>query len=357
MTPNGNLERYIMNRMNVKNLLAAFALLAAMMPPVTKASAQPAAVEPKVDGQTTTPAAPEITLIEPGAEPRQELRITPRIGLVQTLVMRMQLTMSMKMGAQEFPTPAMPAMLVTMEMKVGEVSPEGDISYGLRVTDATVDAGPDGEGIQAELAEALEPVKKLTGGGVVSSRGITKSVKLAFPADMPSATAQAMSGLTDQIGQIGSPFPAEAVGIGAKWRVKSKLKSQGMSIDQSSTYTLKDFRDGTAFMEMTMEQTAAPQPVAAPGLPEGVTLELKSLASTGTGSTEFPLSWIVARKGTSKASTELALKITQGEQASDMTQIVKVEVTITGEEAKAEAPAASEPGDETKKEPVKDPVK
>lgn len=315
--------------------VAAFAAIA-QQPEAVK----PAPVEQKVEA----PAAPEITLVEAGAEPRRELRMTPRADVTETCTMRMKMSMTMKMGEQEMPAQDMPAMVMVMGMKVGSVSPEGDISYDLSVSDCRVEAGAGGNEMMVQaMSEALLPLKRLTGTGVVTSRGINKAVKLKFPEDMPEAAAAAMGGLTDQMGQIGSPLPVEAVGVGAKWRVKTKVKSQGLSIDQTATYTLKEIGDGGLLkLDVVMEQGAAPQKVNSPGIPPGIDVELKSLASTGNGSSEFVLTSIVPRKVEMKTSTDLAMKVSQGTEVSDMKQSVKVEMTMTGGEAKPAAEGAKE---------------
>src|SRR4051794_29556904 len=84
------------------------------------------------------PAGMSIKLVDAGAEPRKELRLHPSAGDKQTCVMTTRMGMEMKMGETSNPGMKLPGMILTMDMTVKSVSPEGEITYDTVITDATV---------------------------------------------------------------------------------------------------------------------------------------------------------------------------------------------------------------------------
>src|SRR5262245_31250014 len=68
--------------------------------------------------------APVVKLVDAGKGAKKQLRFTAKKGLARTMVM----TMKMAMGQGGAPM-TLPVMKMTMDMKVTDVSAEGDIKY------------------------------------------------------------------------------------------------------------------------------------------------------------------------------------------------------------------------------------
>src|SRR5438132_2955210 len=92
--------------------------------------------------QAQTPAGggtqiPQVKLLEPGSEPRKVLRLHPKPGDKQLAGMTMKMAMDMKIGEMQNPV-KLPAMNMTMEITVKNVTAEGDINYETVMGEASV---------------------------------------------------------------------------------------------------------------------------------------------------------------------------------------------------------------------------
>src|SRR5262245_53606688 len=81
------------------------------------------------------PAAPaKVVLINPGAEPRQPLRLQVKSGDAVALDMKMTLSTA----TAGMPSPAMPPMLTAMDFTVAKVTAEGDVKTWFECTKGEV---------------------------------------------------------------------------------------------------------------------------------------------------------------------------------------------------------------------------
>jgi len=161
------------------------------------------------------------------------------------------------------------------------------------------------------------------------SRGLNKEAKFTAPADMGPGAASMLDNMKQQIEQIGTPFPEESVGAGAKWKVTAKVKSQGIVIDQTATVELLELKDGLAKMNVVIEQAAANQKISSPDLPEGATLEVVSLKSTGGGKLEQTLGAVAPTSSAMKLTTDTTIKVSSAEGAHSMNQHLEIETTMS----------------------------
>lgn len=304
-------------------------------PPV----AEPAA--PEQPARVEEPEAPVVTLIDAGAEPRQTLRLKPVPGAVQAVRLRVVMGLSMSVeGLSDFSMPAMPAMLLTLTMKATEISAEGDARYDIAFGSCAVEAGTDVSSDTVEMMRAaIAPLGGVTGSGLMTARGIVKDLKLKPPANMDPASRGVFDNMKQQASQVGAPLPEEAVGVGARWSVKTKVLSDGLVIDQVETFELVSVKDGLARLKMELEQsTAAGQKMKAPGMAEDAAVALDSFRSSGAGELEQSLTSLVPRTANTRVVTNLAAKLAVEGQPRKMTQKVTIQVSMSPAEG-AELPA------------------
>lgn len=307
-------------------LLSLLPTLAAAQPtdPPAKAPSEPIAKQPASDLQP-----PLVTLLDPGAEPRQTLRLAPAKDLLQISRLRMVMSTTSILNGEQLRDPILPVMSVIMRFAVKEVSPEGDITYETRIASYDIEETKD---TPAELVNAmrsaLEPATGIFGTCTVSSRGINREIKLEVPKGNPQL-AGVLSGLRDQVGQLSIPFPEEPIGPGGKWKVDMTILNQGMRIAQTMTCTLKEVKDGTAHLDVSVDQKGDKQQVSNATLPPNTKLSLESLHSTGNGTIELPLNRLMPTNSQMKVATECHMKLGEGQAASALKQDIKVEVTVT----------------------------
>ncbi len=234
--------------------------------------------------QTAPAVQTNVELLNPGAEPRQEMRFTPAVNSKQTLTITTNMDMSASLAGQPMPKFKIPASVMKMEAVVTQVDPNGDIHSQFAYTDADVVADP---AVPPELLNAMQSAIKqivgLKGSFVTDNRGQIKSGNFDLPEGGDPVTQQLFEQMSNSLDQFSSPVPAEAVGKGARWRVSSSLNLGGINVSQNITYELVDLQENVATLNVIMEQQADSQELNLPGMPAGASLTLKSLNSEGEG--------------------------------------------------------------------------
>jgi len=262
----------------------------------------------------TSTATSQVKLLEAGAEPRKVLRLHPNPGDKQTLRLTLKMSIETKMGEMQSQAMKLPAMTMNMDTTVKGVSDKGDITYDLMMGDTTLADDPGGNAQLGELMKAaLGGVKGMTGTGTVSSRGIAKGMEFKVPTDADAQTRRVMDQMKDSFSSIAAPFPEEAVGPGARWEAKIPIKSQGMTIDQTSTCELVSIEGERATTKNTFTQRASNQKVESPAMP-GLKVDLNKMVGTGTGQSTLDLGKLLPVAGTTDLHSETDMAMNMGGQ-------------------------------------------
>ena len=235
----------------------------------------------------TAPSDIQVKLLEAGAEPRQPLRLHPKLGDKQTLTMTTKMAMEMRMGEMPAQPVQMPSMRLVMDLTVKSVAENGDIDFDVVVTDAVVVEQPD---TTPQVVEAMKTtfaaVKGLSGKGTTSARGIGKGNNIEIPANAAPEVRQGMEQIKDFVSRASTPLPEEPVGPGAKWEVKMPVKSQGVNLSQTATYMLVSVEGDRFRAKDTIFQTASRQKIENPGMP-GMKFDLTKMEGQGVGDFTF----------------------------------------------------------------------
>jgi hypothetical protein len=259
------------------------------------------------------PLAPgQARVIEAGGEPRKVLRLHPKAGDKQTLVMSLKMAIDIKMGDMATPAMKMPAMKMTMDATVKSVSADGDIDYEMMMGDASVADDPE---VMPQVAEAMKSAfanfKGMTGTGTVSSRGMNKGAEIQMPPDASPQAVQAIEQMKESFSRFSAPLPEEPVGAGAKWEVKMPLKSQGMMIEQTATYQLVSIDGERLTTKSTMTQSATNQKIENPAMP-GVKVDVNKMIGNGTNDVTIDLAKLLPEKGNGGLHSELSMEMNMG---------------------------------------------
>ena len=234
--------------------------------------------------------APVVKLIDAGKDPKKPLRLTAKVGLKRSMVMTMKMAMAMTLGANSMPKQDLPETRMTMDMKVTNVAPNGDIRYEFKIKKPEVIADKDANPMVVDaMKKALKGMEGMSGYAVVTSRGFTKEADINVPANMDPQMKQFMEGTKQSLHQIASPLPEEPVGVGAKWETIMKLQQNGMVLNQTATNDLVELKGDTGKINLKIKQNAERQKITQ----NGVTVDLISLKSTGDGVMNFDLTRLV----------------------------------------------------------------
>jgi hypothetical protein len=280
-------------------------------------------------GAEATPAAKSVvTLLDPGSEPRAALRLHPTAGDKQTMAMTMKMAMSMTMAGNQVPAMNVPAMQITMDVTVKDISADGDITYNTVFTDATVAADTNtAPAMAAAMKTTLAGLTGMTGTGTMTDHGIIKDMEMTVPPDASPQLSQMMEQMKGSMRSSSSPLPQEPVGAGAKWEYKSQVKSQGMTIDQTTTSELVSADGDHLTLRTTIAQNAANQQIESPSMP-GMKVDLTKMTGTGGGDATFDLGHIMPIAATLAENIQIAMAINTGQQKQPMNMSMTMNITL-----------------------------
>jgi hypothetical protein len=267
--------------------------------------------------------APIIKLLAAGKGPTRKLRITAKPGDHQTLVMTMAMGMGMQSGGKDLvPMTRVPAIHMTLDLEVESVAPNGDIrckvvfSKSEIATDASANPA-----VVAAMKKSLAGLDGLSGYSVITSRGFTKDADFKVGPNADPQLTELLDGMRQSLRQLSAPLPAEAVGKDARWQTTMKIEVSGTSLTQVGTSHLVELSDNSAKIEVELKQSAGRQKIQR----NGMSVELISLTSSGSGDLTLDLGHVMASPATMsvKSASEMEVMGQKMHMTLDMTFSVK----------------------------------
>jgi hypothetical protein len=234
----------------------------------------------------TTTTAPETTttipteeetfeLLDPGAEPRRELRYEFEEGVFRNEA-TMTVDFNISVDDEPFPIGEIEPITVLMETSIDSVDAEGTAEYTTEVVE--IDGGETSE---EELEEILGPLDSLEGSGTIDDRGNNVSDQAPVDLGDPAMSLQ----FNEFFNQLGGPqLPEEAVGAGARWARTQTVGLFGLflTVTAESELTEVDEDEFTITTDLMIHGIQGDID-AFPGIPEGGGVEFESLESAGWG--------------------------------------------------------------------------
>ena len=269
---------------------------------------------------------PQVKLLEAGAEPRTVLRLHPKVGDTQTSVLVMSQTMEMEAAGDRMPSAETPALRMVLATTVTSASPEGEIAYEMEIVEVGIADNSDAaSGNIQKVKDALAGFKGTKAIATINDRGVLKSMKFKGAS---SANAQSRE-VMDQMKSAAEQFrlPEEAVGVGAKWEVRQKVKMQGITVNQTDECEVSSVNGNAVTLRTTSAQQAANQKmqVQNAAMP-GVTMEVVKLAAKGNGTTTFDLGQVMPSLSTADNSVEVNMTMSVAGQKQAMTMKMAMKV-------------------------------
>lgn len=278
-----------------------------------------------------------VTLLEPGAEPREALRFRPEAGTMSTAAMSMRMSVRQQLSGMQMPETKIPSSNIVIDLAVTDVEDDGDIHYTMKVTKVDVADEPGVmPQVSAAMRQSLAGLVGLEGSFVMDDRGLVKQADFHAQPGMNAAAQQQLGSIRESIRQMSVPLPEQPIGIGAKWQTETLTNPSGFDLKQKTTYELVS-RDGNAMtLNAEIEQTADPQELESPA--PGVSMRLASFSSTGTGQVSMMLNRIMPTRSSMQAESDVTMTVKMnGQQQQELQQ----QMIITVEIAESEAAAAT----------------
>ncbi|HEU0036207.1 MAG TPA: hypothetical protein VFQ53_36590 [Kofleriaceae bacterium] len=244
-----------------------------------------------------TPAPPAIKLVTAGKDPRTQLRFAPKKGTKRTVVVTSQEAKARGVKGKLPPLATAPAIRMTMDLEITDVTADGDIHYQFVYRGAEL---ADAKGLTPELdrqvKKALAVFNGLKGHGIATSRGISKLLELETPANAQPEARAAIEMSRGVVSQIVEPLPEDAVGLGAKWQTTSTVTTGEITANTTVSHELLELSGTRAKIKLTMT-------VHGKGSgPGNLTSE-----TTATGETVLDLTAIVPSQAKLDMRTEVGL--------------------------------------------------
>ena len=296
------------------------------------ATAAPATASPAAGG-TSPEAAPEakplVKLLDAGSEPRAVLRLHPAAGDKQAVTMTMKMGMDMSAAGQTMPATAIPGMVMNLDVAVKNVAADGAIIYTMAFNDATIAADSNTPpAVVTAMQNALAGISGMTGTGEMTDRGVVKNVEMKLPATAAAAAlSQSIGQMKDSLSSSATPLPEEAVGAGARWEYKTRLKSQGMTLDQTMDFELVSMDGDHVTLRTTLTQSAASQKIQSAAA-AAAKMELTRLTGHGSGTTVLDLGKVMPASATLDENIETVMGMTIGQQKQTMDMKMSMSIAI-----------------------------
>lgn len=266
--------------------------------------------------------------LEKGDRPRVRLVVTPRVGDTQVVEMTMRTAMQMAMGGQEMPRNALPGMVLTMRSVVDEVQGDGTITYSFEVVAVRVESDSHPAEVVDAMTAELEKSVGLKGTSQVTATGRPIDTTFDLPPNADESMKQTYAQLESSMGQMAAPLPAKKIGVGGKWQVVQMIDNRGMVLEQTITYTVVSLEGRNLGLDLSIAQTADPQVVDTPGMPEGANANLRSLDSTGTGSMTMDLDRILPQRSSLELASNIEMSMEAMGQSADVSMTMDVAVSL-----------------------------
>ncbi|MEG4862344.1 MULTISPECIES: DUF6263 family protein [unclassified Microcoleus] len=264
--------------------------------------------EPRMDAKPV-----QVELLNPGVEPRQQLRLKPSLGVKQTTTMAVKMEMEVSTADRSTKVNKVPTMVLTIDTKATKLDTNGDIHYDFLYASADIAADTPNLPTAAldSMRSAVKKLVGLKGSFIMDSRGASKGGSFTLPEEADNNTKQMVQNMSKSLQQLASPLPAEAVGKGAKWRISFPSNVSGMNVNQTATYELIGLQDGVATLKTSVEQQANPQNLTLSQLPAGSTMAIKYFASQGQGEVIMRLNQLMPVRSvvSINSNSEISIKV------------------------------------------------
>lgn len=225
-------------------------------------------------------APPVIKVLEPGAEPRAQLRYVVVPGAEQQSILKVDTRISQKVNDDDPRSGRSPQIEFDVRTTIGEPTQEA-LTINLTFDDLRVAEGAG----QSELEDALEPLVGFEAALTMTNRGEIIATDAAIPTDLDETTSMLLDQFLQQARALTVPLPEEAVGDGARWSARSEVTVSGITLRQTARYEVTSLTAEGVELSVEITQRASRQTFTDPA--SGTEVELLSSRGTGDGKSKI----------------------------------------------------------------------
>lgn len=230
--------------------------------------------------------------LKPGSAPRV-VRRHRSVAVGTTHTVEIQTAIGMIIAGREFPLRPLPRLRFTTDVSTANgLQPETLIvSYHVTSAEPVNIENYDAEIARVVSAQANE-LRDLKATLTVTSRGEILKSQLQPGRPISAPTRQVFDVLQRALHESIIVFPEEAIGVNGQWRVSRRVSMGGLSVLQTTEYTLKAAKKDSLDLVIHYRHTAKPQPMPLVDTPKGSSAKLEKLTGEGDATQQLDLaSW------------------------------------------------------------------
>lgn len=266
--------------------------------------------------------AAEVTVLDPGSEPRIELRLQIEPGQSETMVITQVQEIKQVIGGQAGPDLGAIGMVIEQDMMSSTAG--GDL---LTITSLIKSATVEEETnplVATQLQTALDGLVGATSQSTVDTRGRVLATELGGLDTLDPTTSATMEELLSS-SQFAHPLPGEPVGVGATWQIVQMLPAGGLEVEQITTYEILAIDGSVVELALSTEQLVDEGQKLEAGGSSATVLQWEGISS---GSITYDLTSMVPAS-TAQLIANQELEFGPGAEKTVLEQSIQTSVVVT----------------------------
>ena len=278
-----------------------------------------------------SPVGVRVHLVKAGSAPRQQLRLQLVKGSAFNSSVTFHVAVGVSVGGNSINSISLPAFTMGLKTVVSDVTPNGST---VDFTFDRVDVAPGGNpSVTSAMQAAAKKVVGLHARTTLDDKGTALAFGVENAAGADAQTQQLISQLRQQASSLSIPFPAEAVGKGARWQATTALELQGVRETATVTYVLQDVTGTTVNLQILTNAVVPDQAAAIPGLPAGVSAHVNRSVIKGGGVVATDLTQPLPSTFDQAGEGTISVDVKQGTQSQRLLEKITVDTKITSTKA------------------------
>lgn len=273
------------------------------------------------------PPAPTVELLAPGKAPLETIRLSPSTGTVQRSTMTVDFSIQQSGVSSASVKP--PPVRATVETTLQGTTSDGNLQVAFTYPSFDLLRGGDASASERRrIKQAFAGLTGLSGQLTLTPQGVLVDSSLNVPPDLDPSVSSLVTQLGDQLRALSIPFPAEAVGVGGRWRATTELTLSGIQAHQVYEYTLRKRAGSKLVIGVAGTQTADRQTVDLPNVSSGAQLEVRKFKTTFRGENTVELSSLLPTSGLVRSNGDQTFRIQAGSRSGTLSQHLTVRLVV-----------------------------
>ena len=269
-----------------------------------------------------------VRLLDRGHRPRTELRYNVPAGTTTSSTTTFRVA-TLATSSDTAALSVLPGLRLDIVSGPAELTERG-VKFAVDVVKSEALVPEDFDEDMAELLRTGAAIVEQVGGWVeVDDRGRMLAGQFneqTKRSDVPVRLLRMLVNTRETLTRV--RLPAEPVGLGARWESRREIKAYGFTVQQVSTYTLVDHAGDEIMLDVTVQQSAAPQTIEFPE--EGIELSVESMTAQADGQIILKLNALesdASANGT--ADDRIIIKTAEGSESVDVHEDFEAQIANT----------------------------